>query len=593
MEEIYLYISNKSMKKFSLLGLGLLGAITLAACNNSTISVNSGDSLKNTALYVAQVDGSSQLGAYINLLFKGSSKVPYISVNDMVEMINSLRESSLSQDYHINYEIKDNVITLKNEKNATAVIDATKQTISFDDFTTYAANTKIGESTMPAFHLNDMKSIKSLGYKVTKGSAKTIDLSGYSALDIYKSGDRYYIPVTVYNQIFLNTLDSYNFVYNQSDLFMFSLDMLETVDTLGNTVYTEFGKKYYGGEKLSTVDSTYSNYFYQSLLLDFDNMYGLKSDKFESFDTYLTQKGYKEDLLSGDVKRMDSALVYALTYLNDNHTALTNLSTFYNEYENTVDMTKANPAFVQLSDDRKALKETRNTAKVSTGTQVIDDAFYIGFDNFTEINEKLLYNSDLTNYNSTAVLFADSYKQLNNQYKDKVKYVVIDLSLNGGGNIDGLLYALSTVIGDVKFNLKNSFDGTTSTETYKADLNLDGKVDENDKSLVDLGYKVIFLNSSHTFSSANALTCIAKNLQPNKVYTAGETSGGGPCVVRMAVTALGSVLSTSGINCMCVADANNNLTHIDAGVKADIAVARANFYDREELTKTIKANFEK
>ena len=89
---------------------------------------------------------------------------------------------------------------------------------------------------------------------------------------------------------------------------------------------------------------------------------------------------------------------------------------------------------------------------------------------------------------------------------------MVDLTTNSGGVADALTYALNTLIGTFFIDLLSPITKGHNRLTYKSDINMEGKVDDKDVPLIDLGYKVIFLNSEYSFSSANALPYLLKHI---------------------------------------------------------------------------------
>ena len=150
-----------------------------------------------------------------------------------------------------------------------------------------------------------------------------------------------------------------------------------------------------------------------------------------------------------------------------------------------------------------------------------------------------------------------------------------------------MLYALSTLIGEVSFTIYDPLSKAHTTATYKADMNLDKVIDEKDVSLIDQGFNIIFLSSEYTFSSANAMVVGAKANNKN-VITCGQTTGGGPCVVKHSATGIGTVYSSSGLNVISLKD-GNTFKHIDGGQTADHAIAKDKFYDRTYICAQVKS----
>jgi hypothetical protein len=296
-------------------------------------------------------------------------------------------------------------------------------------------------------------------------------------------------------------------------------------------------------------------------------------------------------MLSGDVKKMDAALLYAIYDLNDGHTFISDFSPLYKFGDETFDKSKLNPSKLALEKGNDDLKNAKISSNVED-TNVIDEAnktMYISFSSFTSINEKIIYSgnkhNDFVYALCTAAQFSDAYKTLVEK-KDTIKNVVVDLTTNDGGASDGMIYALSVLIGEVSFDIYDPLSKGHTRTTYKADMNLDKKIDEKDVSLLDLGFNIIFLSSEYTFSSANAMVACAKSLK-NNVIAIGQTTGGGPCVVKHSASGIGSVYSTSGLNVISLKD-GNNYVNIDKGQKPDHEISKDKFYDRSYISSQIK-----
>ena len=154
------------------------------------------------------------------------------------------------------------------------------------------------------------------------------------------------------------------------------------------------------------------------------------------------------------------------------------------------------------------------------------------------------------------------------------------------GSSQGLLYALSTLIGNVHTYMINPLSGARSHQVYKADMNADGKIDDNDKSLADLGYKIYFLDSKYSFSSANAMPVIAKQNNSN-VITLGDKTAGGPCAVRYTITPIGAGVNSSSLSTIAK-PSGDSFVNIDGGVEADFKLEEAQMVNRKYIQENIK-----
>jgi len=195
--------------------------------------------------------------------------------------------------------------------------------------------------------------------------------------------------------------------------------------------------------------------------------------------------------------------------------------------------------------------------------------------------------SDKIAQNDTTLLFNKLYKDLTSDtYKNTVKNIVIDITTNEGGAADSLMYSLSTLIGNVNVILTNPKTLSRNEQSYKADINLDGKIDDNDKPLSELGFNIYILGSKHTFSSANAFSVIAKE-NNNKVVILGEKTGGGPCAVRTTITPLGSSISSSSLSTISKLS-NGKYVNINDGATPDVSLTKDKYLDRQYIKENIK-----
>ena len=161
----------------------------------------------------------------------------------------------------------------------------------------------------------------------------------------------------------------------------------------------------------------------------------------------------------------------------------------------------------------------------------------------------------------------------------EVKKVVIDISINGGGSLDIVLLLSSLITGRSDVKCHNTLTGQTITMNYAVDRNFDRVFDEKD-ALVDysdLDFAV--LTGSFSFSCGNAFPAIMKD---EGIAVIGEQSGGGACAVQEMATPDGAMYQISSHRCRLV---NKDGEVIDDGVPVDKEMLQRN--ERGELiTKT-------
>lgn len=553
---------------------------------------------KNLVMKKESSDTVVDEGTY-TLLFKENSDIPYISLNDGVSILSKIRHERIDGDSGTNngssmLSVIDDNAVITNDNLGICTISAKEQTIHFDDFDVFSNINLPDEYPLMIANIGKgSTSLKVTKVEYTKGEAVTLDLKNYSKLDIVKASDKLYIPVALYSSIFLSSFNGIYLGYNFENLYLVNQGGLSSTNLEDNKELSKLGEAYYGGVKKETVSAEYALYTTQAICFDMDHFYGLKADKkYTSFYSFLETKGYLNDMLSGNVKKMDAALVYAIYDINDGHTFLSDYSPLYEFNKQEIDKTKLNKAKVDYETGNEALKKSKIDADADDNNILFesDKTMLISFSGFTATNEKIIYSGNKHNEYvyalCTAAQFSDAYK-LAIEKKDVIKNIVVDLTTNDGGASDGMLYALSTLIGEVSFTIYDPLSKAHTTATYKADMDLDKVVDEKDVPLIDQGFNIIFLSSEYTFSSANAMVVGAKANNKN-VITCGQTTGGGPCVVKHSATGIGTVYSSSGLNVISLKD-GNTFKHIDGGQTADHAIAKDKFYDRAYICAQVKS----
>ena len=596
------------MKKIKFLSLGALAlaGITIASCSGS-------NNIKTTkVVYGYNDEGKIAKISDCELLFKKNSDIPYISLDEGTALMSVVRATNMD-DKKYNYSLQkanDNYI-ISNEIGAKCVVNKKDQTLTFDDFDSFTSlsNDKYKPLSI-CFYKAGKKALNLVSSTYTKGKELTFDLKPYSKLEILEDGDRFYIPLSVYNSALLNTNMSIYLGYNGKDMFFINGESLTTND--GETrSESALGSKFRDGAAKDRISDEFKEYNYQAMCFDFDNLYGLKT-KFTKFEDFLVSGNCKDGILSNNPKEIDNYTAIALTNLVDGHSALTGSSYLYPYGEVTIDNTKLNPVRSKWDDDGEALVAAKEKANITDGIDYIENTAFVSFAEFNNIDENLLYSSqiefpdfsdDLPGLDNipgldfkgatenpalknNAGLFNQLYKDLtSDQYKNKIKNIVIDLTTNKGGSADGLLYSLSTLIGNVNVDMINPASGAHGNQVFKADMNADGTIDEKDKPLCDLGFNIYFLNSKYSFSSANAMPVLAK-ANNSKVIMLGDKTAGGPCAVRMNINPIGSVISSSSLSTIAT-KVNDKYENIDGGIQADYTLTEAQMLDRSYIAQNI------
>ena len=172
-------------------------------------------------------------------------------------------------------------------------------------------------------------------------------------------------------------------------------------------------------------------------------------------------------------------------------------------------------------------------------------------------------------------------------YAGNVKNVVIDISTNGGGESDVLQFLLNYMIADPQDSSLLTLDvisGSKKILTARSDLNLDGKIDSNDKKK---SYNFLIFTSLMSFSCGNAMPAICAD---NGIKIIGQKSGGGSCVVRLACTADGFPYQYSGLERISRKDWSNVEGGIPVSKGGEIPYSE-HMFDDDVLAGVVNALF--
>ena len=587
----------KKLNALPFLLAALIGVCMLPSCDSGA------SSLKTVSLILPDdKGGTSVLENCFCLHFKKNSQVPYISLEDGVKFLNLLKADRFAdpanQKHYFRLSSSGSNPKITDERGNTVSFDLANQTFAYSDFDSFLTFTdeKLEPISIggPAIRKKVVKSEANF----TKGKAVTVDLKPYKAIELTTYEEKTYLPLTTFNDFFYNPFEYANLSYNGKAVYLIPDGSLARKDDEGKAVRTNFGNRYFDAEHREATEEEMNLYFDEMCLL-FDYGYGLKKDKgFSSFSAFIEEKGFRKDFRSKDAKKLDEALYLSLSHLVDGHTAFTLQSYLYNFGEFGYDASRFNPVRGKWLDDGEKLGKARPaSAPLGNSIDEANKTFYIAFNEFTEfagnsLYDEATYKDQKTILANTAAQFASAYRYLTSEEaKGKIDTVVVDLATNEGGASDSLVYALCTLVGEAKVLTRNPLTGAKNDSRIKADLNLDGVIDELDVGLVDKGFNVAIMSSQYTFSCGNALPSIAKYSNP-KIKTLGETSGGGACVLRPAISSIGSSFALSGLTEISV-EKNGSIVNVDKGVEADVAIAQSSMFDRNVVSSKAKEAFAK
>lgn len=589
------------MKKHQILWVALLSVGLLASCGGTTSSVISSASPASTSkggtssslpsssvapssssssvpvLTKKTVDfyvGSVAMKTSMNLYFAdGVNDLPYAQIDNGILVYFS---SLLGYDKPLTITKADSKVTLVTPKGASAVVDFVTKTIHYSDFDTFysrngassgldiLAHTGFDAAGNPAYFERE-----SGGFYLTgEEEAKTFDLGSYNIPMIYEDNEGY-LPLATFSDVFFGPTGG-GIVYNGTAVF-FNANM----SAYGDTFYPD-------SAATGKVSATLARYNYDELCFNFDSFYGLfKKRGLDNFDSYFERLGYKEDMLSNDTLTSETAAAKAMFHgFSEAHSGFLKASAYTGKTFNPFQTQFEGPSLV----DRFALSEEYKQARHDglgddySPYQEVGKTAFITFDEFEGNGVKDYYTNPVTavtQESDTMALVEYAHKKI---AADGIENVVVDLSNNGGGEIDACIYITAWMLGKAEINLVNSVTGSKATSIYKADVNMDNKFDDSD-TIKDK--KLYCLISPTSFSCGNLMPFMLK--ASGNVTLLGQTTGGGACVVTKLSNAIGATGQFSGNKVLSTLK-NGIYKDVDDGVDPDVVLTnKATYYDRAGL----------
>ena len=183
------------------------------------------------------------------------------------------------------------------------------------------------------------------------------------------------------------------------------------------------------------------------------------------------------------------------------------------------------------------------------------------------------------------------YSGLEKARAEGVKNVAVDLSANTGGDSVALSEVIGLLTGKSFIRGENLLGSQTIVQTYKSDINLDGRIDEKDQQSGNENMNIAVITTGVSFSCGNLMPSIMKDMG---YMIMGEQSGGGTCSVIQRATADGVFYCMSSY----LRFVDKNKKTIDDGVPVDVQLVSTNssgekdysaLYDLDRLGKEIDA----
>ena len=419
------------------------------------------------------------------------------------------------------------------------------------------------------------------------GALLTMDLGKYQ-IDIVNQEDECYLPLQTMSDVFFSLQYVY-YVFNGEKV-------------IGDVYKGELMDQAYEA-KPADMSPELGLFNFRELCFVMDYFYGLKEEhRIDNFSDFLTLDAGMFAQLSGtDSITFDVALTeILLRFFDDGHSAIVRNS-WRSGLPKGIEMVSAlaniGYSIATKSSTGNKLVQARTAAFPDgvPGYEEIGDTAFVSFDSFTVKRKPEEYyeteNPDDPQDTIDLIIYAN---RMVRREGSPVKNIVIDLSLNGGGESDAAIVVASWFTGEARFSLLDTMTGGETITCYRTDLNLNGVALSNPESgsgtydpgdTVSGQYNLYCLTSPSSFSCGNLVPAIFK--QVGGITLIGQRTGGGSNVVFPATTASGMIFQMSG-PLQITTYSNGSLYGVDTGVEPHVRLNKAeSFYDREALVEMI------
>ncbi len=425
------------------------------------------------------------------------------------------------------------------------------------------------------------------------GEGRFIDLGMYDIPMIAQDG-KYLLPLHTLFSLYWCIPHNTCVYFNSSGIYVGSQRMMTTLqedETTGGTVMaaTDLSKAYYAAERVPRSEEL--TYFgLDELCMELDYFYGLKdAHNVSNFATLLIQTDYYSRLLDKDPAVADAALKDFINYhLDDLHSDYK-----FNSWQTGLETelpSKDGYGISSVSDSLTARRFRAAREKAFPegyfAYQEIGNTAFVTFDHFAiDLDPSAYYELNLDDsacITDTVSLALYAHHQITRE-NSPIENVVLDLSLNGGGDADAAVFVIGWFLGTATITNVNTFTGAQGTAMYSVDTNLDRLFDEKDCLAGD--HNLYCLISPFSFSCGNLVPWVFKT--SGLVTLLGDTSGGGSCVVLPLTTVWGTSFQISGNSRLSFVK-NGSFYDVDRGVDPDVHLTRlSSYYDRTMLADLI------
>ena len=430
------------------------------------------------------------------------------------------------------------------------------------------------------------------------------DLGAYG-IDLIAYENTVLVPLFVLNATYFYCGEK-TYGYNGADIYT---DAVVGADEANADIYFGFyhitdeqeGKPVYedGFQILAPYNEATAAFNGASILATLERFYGLNGQRsFGSISDFAKTLGVYDDLFSTDPSAATYAVGYLCEAIDDMHTnfLLSSSATGSLMYELSAFQvfrkikTEGRGDRARAYSNAKTENRTQRTnlagEQAETGFYFVDDTCIIRFDSFARSDNDDVFDGhgglkDVDYEDNTFTLFHAAFEALSK--RNNIKNIVVDLSINGGGDVTTLVEIAGFFMEEVVCPDKDSITGEITDYSYKIDTNLDGTLDEKDYPGVN--YNVFCMESETSFSCGNMLPAVFRyNAAATMI---GRTGAGGPCTVMYASSAVGDFYRFSGHDLTVLPDGKGGYKDVDGGIEPELVLTNAQMYDNAALLEQL------
>ena len=530
------------MKKVWILFVMVLLSVTFIGCTDTT-------TISSTTLPLEEMNFTKETVNFVNFstefikdepinevglyYFEDKSSIPYVDITEFITLLLGIIDESIQIEVN-GKEVKvfvEYVLTEEEKAEYGITEDSIYEYVIFD-----FESTSVSAPSIDSFDYftGETETDFSAGLTLVSSYEETLptfqaDLTPYGfTFKAFYDGEtnRYTIPLSLAG-LFL-TGSMFDVVLNGETLYGVDTYQLGEVNDTTSPLYDVINQNVDMDDQIWDESENF-------LRFAFDYFYGLKA--YKGIDSFIPRINFSKQ------QSFSLSLYDFADSLNDMHTGV--ITAGHNDPDYDYYGTEGYSTFIY-----DYVYNYYGASCDLTSYQIYDLTFYEDMA-FFEINE-----------------FTIDFKEEIAPYMEQIreanpKYVVIDMSCNGGGVLAGVFHLLNYLT-DEDISFYTTSLGANSSATY--DVEGDKKIDA----------EFYILTSSVTYSAANLFTALATEMDLARTF--GSKSGGGACSVKALVLPNGAIMQMSS---------NMNLTYstfetVEEGVETEYFI---DFYNRGKLGK--------